>query len=323
VLIPSIVVLVIAQASSDPLIVAFARAARGVLGPDANIEMVFVPENPSDEETAERGRSVDGVIELSWSTSTNQARVHCYLAREHRWVDRQIIFGASNSGSAREAAERGRLLGFAVATMFADDAQPIPASSPRTAGHQPSSNAPTAALERPKLPPTIERGRSLEFAGIFSSGLSGTAAGLGAMAGLRLAWTGPLWVRLFVAGRAGGIPEAQTTTRTAQAGAGLSIQALPATSAFQLGSRVDVFASLFEASHLSEDDVAPDRRQRWLMGADVVAEAGFQLAGSVGLFAGIGLEAVPGKTEVYTHGNRVAVVPPLRGVGELGFRARF
>ena len=66
-----------------------------------------------------------------------------------------------------------------------------------------------------------------------------------------------------------------------------------------------------------------DRRHRWLMGADVVAEAGFKLSGSVGVFSGVGLEGVFGRTEVYTHGNRVAIVPPLRAVGELGFRASF
>jgi hypothetical protein len=323
VLTTSIVVLVIAQASSDPLTVAFERAARGALGPDANIELLLVAEDPPDEETAARGGSVDGVIELSWSATTNQARVHCYLAREQRWVDRQISFGASSAGSPREAAERGRLLGFAVATMFSDDAQAVPPAPPPTPALPPSTRTLTQPQERHAPPPRLEPGRTLEFAGIVSSGLSGTASGVGAMAGLRLAWTGPLWARLFVSGRAGSIPKAQATTRTAQAGAGLSIQALPSSSAFQLGSRVDLFASLFEASHLSEDDVAPDRRHRWLMGADVVAEAGLELSGSVGVFSGIGLEAVFGRTEVYTHGNRVAVVPPLRAVGELGFRASF
>jgi hypothetical protein len=323
VLTTSIVVLVIAHASSDPLTIAFEHAARRVLGPDANIDVLLVPEDPPDEETAARGRSVDGVIELSWSTTTNQARVHCYLTREQRWVDRQISFGASSTRSPREAAERGRLLGFAVATMFSDDAQAVPQAPPRTAALRPSSPTPMEAQGERAPPPRLESGRSLEFAGIVSSGVSGAASGLGALAGLRLAWTGPLWGRLYVSGRAGSIPEAQATTRTVQAGGGFSIQALSSTSAFQLGSRVDVFASFFEASHLSEDDVAPDRRHRWLMGADVVAEAGFQLADSVGLFAGIGLEAVSGRTEVYTHGKRVAIVPPLRTVGELGFRASF
>jgi hypothetical protein len=32
---------------------------------------------------------------------------------------------------------------------------------------------------------------------------------------------------------------------------------------------------------------------------------------------------VLGKTEIYTHGERVAVVPPFRTVAELGFRTRF
>jgi hypothetical protein len=234
-------------------------------------------------------------------------------------VDRAIDFGQGAASSAREATERGRLLGFTVATMFTEDSAPD--RSPVETQRDPATMTNAGPSRQPRREPTQRR--RLEFAGVVSSGFRGTSAGLGAMAGLRLAWTGPLWARVFVSGRAGSIPEAQATTRTGLAGVGASIAALPPTSAFVLGARLDVFASYFEAAHLSEDDVAPDRRHRWLVGGDVVAEAGFQLAGSMGLFSGIGLEAVPGKTEVYTHGNWVATVPPLRVVAELGLRAGF
>jgi len=130
-------------------------------------------------------------------------------------------------------------------------------------------------------------------------------------------------MRLFVAGRTGNIPEAQATTRTAIAGGGLALSLLSESKPLALGARLDVFASYFDASHLSEDDIEPDRRSRWLAGADLIAEAGVRLTGGASVAIGAGLEGMLGKTEVYTHGSRVAVVPPFRAVAELGFRARF
>jgi hypothetical protein len=128
---------------------------------------------------------------------------------------------------------------------------------------------------------------------------------------------------LFVAGRSGNVPLAQASTRTAQLGAGMAVALLPPTHRFELGARLDAFASYFDASHLSEDDLSPDRRSRWLPGADLLAEGGVRISGGAGLMAAVGIEALLGKTEIYTHGSRVAVVPPFRAVAELGFRARF
>jgi hypothetical protein len=126
-----------------------------------------------------------------------------------------------------------------------------------------------------------------------------------------------------LAGRTGNIPEAQASTRTALMGGGVALAFLPDTQRFELGARVDVFASYFDASHLSEDDVAPDRRSRWLAGGDLVAEGGIHVSGGAGVLLAAGVEGMLGKTEIYTHGSRVAVVPPFRAIAELGFRTRF
>jgi hypothetical protein len=87
--------------------------------------------------------------------------------------------------------------------------------------------------------------------------------------------------------------------------------------------RADALLSYFQASHLSEDDVVPDTKSRWLPGFDWVLEGGFRFAGSAGVFAGVGVEAMAGSTEMFTHGRQVALVPAFRLVGELGFRTRF
>jgi hypothetical protein len=320
----SLLVLIIAHDASDPLSSAFERAARAVLGPEANVSLVAVDADPPDEESAARGSAADGVIELSWTADGSSALLHCYLVKERRWVDREVRFGNNPAGDPRETSERGRLLGFAAAAMFRD----VPANEPDEP--TPKQLAPPTAelLPAPPAPRPPDAGpprplpRSLEFAGIVSSGVGGTAAGLGAMAGIRFRWAGPVWGRGFVSGRAGNIPEAQASTRTLLLGAGLALSGSPARRV-EVGLRVDAMASYFTASHLSEDDVAPVTRSRWLPAADLVGELGVQVAGTAGVFAGAGLEAALGKTDVYTHGNRVAVVPALRFVGEIGFRTGF
>lgn len=334
----ALVVVLIAQDPNDPMATAFERAARGVLGAEARIEITTSEADPPDDETVARAGGADGVVELGWSAES--ASIHCWVASEKRWVEREISFGAGGQRSERETLERGRLLGLAVATMFVEQAEaareadaratraaePEPAS-PEPASPQASSVGPVGApqpRDEPEPPLARERmSRGLEFAATASSGVGGTAAGFGALAGLRLAWTGPLWSRLFVAGRAGSIPVAQSNTRSLQLGAGLALSASPAAAPLELGVRADVFACYFEAAHLSEDDVEPDRKSRWQPGVDLLVEGGFRLAPSAGLFLGAGLEAVAGRTDIYTHGQRVAVVPVLRMLGEAGFRARF
>jgi len=312
----AIVVLVVAHGRGDPLLGAFEAAARSALGGDANFQIVTVEEDPPDEVSSAQAGAVDGVVELSWTADGRKARIHCYLSREQRWLDREITFGADTLGSAREAVERGRLLGFAVATMFYETPEPLLSPAPT----QLAQEAHAPALNQALMPISARR-RTLEFAGQLSSGLGGTAAGLGAGAAFRLSMHGPLWARLFIAGRTGNIAAAQANTRNAMFGAGVAV-ALPVRQ-FELGVRSDIFANYFEATHLSDDDVSPDKRSRWLPGADLLAEGGFQLAGSAGVFLSAGIEAVIGKTEIYTHGQRVAVVPPLRAIGEFGFRIGF
>jgi hypothetical protein len=334
----ALIVIVIACQSeacgAEPLEHAFEQAARRVLGRDAQLQVEQAIDDPPDEQSAARAAGVDGVVELSFDPQRNSARLHCYLSREQRWLDREINFGASRPGSRRESIERGRLLGFAAASIFdakleqdpQREAAPVPDEPPAAVLPTGTPAPPPAQLltrTRSSAPPSPRARRSVEFAGVVSAGIGGTAAGLGASAGLRSGWAGPLWLRLFLGGRAGNIPEAQASTRTALLGGGLALALLPETHRFELGARLDLFGGYFDVTHLSEDDIAPDRRHRWLAGADLVAEAGFRFVGEAGLLLGVGIEAVAGKTEVYTHHNRVAVVPPLRAVMEFGFRTNF
>jgi hypothetical protein len=320
----TILVLSIAERADDPAVLAFERAAAGVLGEQGRVEVVSVAEDPPDAESEERARGTDGLVELTWSADGRSARLHCFVVAERRWIDREISFGSRRDESARDAQERGRLLGFAAASTFAESPSPPPRREARPAAPAVKpARAPTPLRDATSAPVAASH-RALEFAGVASTGLGGNASGIGATAAFRWRLAPALWARLALAGRTGNIPLAQATTRSFQLGAGVVLSAFDRPSSpWVLGVRLDGWASNFEASHLSEDDVAPDRRSRWLPGCDLMAEGGFRFTGSTGLFAAVGAELMFGKTEVYTHGNRVAVVPPLRAVGEIGFRTGF
>jgi hypothetical protein len=307
---------------------AFQRAVQRVLGTDTQVQTQLVTHDPSDAESAAMSQGIDGVVELSFTPEGQKARLHCYVARERRWFDREITFGESRGSTQSEVSERGRLLGFAVATMYASETErePAPTLQPAKPDNKPSSVEAPRAPNRDRTPGQSHADpnrRTVEFGAIVSSGIRGSASGLGASVGFRVGLAGPVWGRLFMAGRSGNIPEAQASTRTALIGGGLALALLPASSPFELGARIDGFASYFDASHLSEDDIEPDLRSRWQAGGDLVAEGGFRITQGAGVFVGAGLEAVLGKTDIYTHHNLVAVVPPFRATAELQFRTHF
>ena len=311
---------------------AFQQAAQRVLGSEMQLRTLGETSDPPDEEAVARAADADGVVELSFSPEGERAYLHCYLAREKRWLDREINFGDARGLAQNEITERGRLLGFAVATMYASEAndatheqEPLPARPlpPPTPEAAPKASTPLRTRSERTPAPEQRAKRVAEFAAVMSSGVEGTASGLGASAGFRLGLAGPLWARLFITGRSGNIPGAQASTRTALMGGGVALAFLPDSAAFEFGTRLDFFGSYFDVSHLSEDDTVPDRRSRWQAGADLVVEGGWHVTRDAGPFLGAGIEGTLGKTEIYTHHQRVAVVPSLRATAELGFRTRF
>jgi hypothetical protein len=317
-----LIIIVIAQNAGAVSAGGFERAVRGVLGPNANLQVRYVDQDPADEETEALGNDADGVVELTWSEDDARAKIHCYVARQQRWVDREIVFRSNGPSPEREAAERARLLGFAVATLLGVEsppAKPEPVPSAKPPPRVPARRS--VEPRRGATPPTPRR--SLEFGGIASVGMAGPASGFGASAAVRLVLARPLWLRVFVAGRAGDVDAAQVSTRTVELGVGPSVALLPRSTPWELGLRADVMLSYFGAAYLAANSLVPEHRSRWLGGCDFLGEIGFRFAGNTGMFVAGGVEAVLGPTDIYARGVRMAVVPAFRGVGELGLRTAF
>ncbi len=176
----TLVLLVAAGDATNATTRSMARATREALGP--NLHLVVRPTNgePTDGEAlrVERSEGADVVVELAWADpKQRQATLRVHLARSGHWLQRSIGFQPSDA-----EAERGRTLGFAVASFLpepagsaAPEAEPAPtdragssggASPPTTtpattpaapSSKPPSTGAPTTAARetpRPEVTPS-------------------------------------------------------------------------------------------------------------------------------------------------------------------------
>lgn len=309
-----LILFVLTQEAAQPETEAFTTAAREVLGTTAQVRVVAVPADLADLKVQEQAArdGADGAVELSWTNDRSRALVHCYVAGDGRWVDRSIGFGPDEDSN-----ERGRMLGYAVASMFL--------SGPLQ--RAPQTPAPRAYREAPAhddIPKTAapSDGHAFDFGGLVSHGLGGEADALGVSTALSFSALPPLWLRAAVSGRGGRIPAAQATMKTLQASAGAAVELFDITG-FGVGLRGDFIGSWLEVEQLSADDPSIARQQRWLFGVDTVACGALKLSAGASLFAGGGLEVMFGRTDIYTHGARVATIPPLRLIAEVGLRSEF
>jgi hypothetical protein len=339
-----LVVFLISSQSMDRTAAPFEHAAREVLGASSALQVEASPEPLSDADALDRAGAADGIVELTWNADRRSAVLHCYVSGEKRWVDRVIHFDLADRD-----VERGRLLGFAVASMFVDapvfaEARAHGAASDAVLARSaaPSMPAPAHARVTPvtatpdtgsgldesaaaQLVPWQGRAtRSLEFVGVAvtGSGQSG-AAEVGASAALGISLSEALWLRVQLGGRAGELPAAQANVRRVVAGVGLAWDVLSEASSLELRLRVDALGSWLQVSHLSNDDATSVKDQRWLAGADTVATLGYRFSTRVTFYTGAGLEALSGSTHVSTHGVERATLPGWRALAEAGFRTHF
>src|ERR1700722_1525830 len=166
----TLIILVASGESDDATSRAILRATRAALGAQARVEVHETRDPASDSQAmaAEQRSDADAVVELTWTeTGHRQATLRVHLARDPaatttgagggRWLDRSVGFQPSDKD-----AERGRTLGFAVASMIPEamgglevETTPSPAASPPSnpvapsAPQQPPDPAPPASVVTP------------------------------------------------------------------------------------------------------------------------------------------------------------------------------
>jgi hypothetical protein len=202
---------------------------------------------------------------------------------------------------------------------------PSPSPSAPSAPAVPSAPppAPTSESSVHTEAPRVWRG-AVEAAAVGSVGLDGYGGGIGAALGVRYGLGSGFALRFGGGARSGEVPPAQASSLFLFGAAGLAWSTTPHPGLpFGFGARTDLLLMRLQLSHLSADDPSPVREFRWLGGADVLVEGAWFFSQSAGMFMAVGAEFAFGATDVVVAGNQVAVVPLVRGVSELGLRARF
>jgi hypothetical protein len=318
--------------SSGPVATSMARAVREALGGEgAQVIIRETTKLPSDDEAIALGRELraGAVIELLWKDAEHRrATLHFHAEPgASRWTDREVGFDATDAD-----AERGRMIGFALASM-------LPERGAATA-QATAAPAPVAPSPIPPLPPRREPGEIDDDEARSSStsappgeilrwfgavdlaaagSLGGDATGIGAALSARWDFAPSFSARVAGAVRAGDVGAADASSTITSGALGLVWRALPATTtrSFGLALRADVLAMQVRVSRSSSHATL------WLPGADLAIEASWMFARPLALFVAAGGEAAFGAPDVFLFSRQVATIPAVRGLAEAGIRVHF
>lgn len=305
-------ILVVTGEAQRPELTATLAAARDVVGTVDAVRVVDAPK-VSDAEAlrVERQLAAAAVVEVTWRDPERlHARLRLHAARTDRWIDREIHFAREDTPQ-----ERGRALGFSIASM-------LPEGDPalQVASTQPPD-------EPPAPPPPVGR-HALGASVAASAGLGGPAGGVGLALQGDTFVTERLSVGIKVAARGGRISEVDATSVTALVGAGAAHWWLvpDRVHALGLGARADALLLLHAVSH-----EGPTGQSEWkghvLPGADLGVAATWRLTETVEAVLDAGIEVAFGTVDVTVvaapPANGSATIPALRAVTDLGVRARF
>jgi len=298
------------------------RAARELLGSELDVKVRENDVLASDEQAIELGKamSANAVVQLSWESADHrEARIHFHFEPRPGWNDRLIVFSAGD-----DPAERGRTIGFAVASMMpastpSSDAPPRPAGVARQERENPAWSA------SPSEPAAPRRGRgSLDVVGPAATGIMGEASGWGGAASGRWFFRAPFAVRAGFSARTGQIAIAEAVSLHIHLAAGLAWSpTFAAETPFDFGARLSFLAMREQLTHFDYDDPTPVPASRWLPGAEVAVEGSWRFNPTAGLVAAAATEVAFGHTDVTMHREKVATIPPIRLVLQAGVRASF
>jgi hypothetical protein len=308
-------ILVTTGDAHGPVSAALFSAASEVMGTSDAVTLVEAPVL-SDAEAlrVERASSARAIVQLGWHDPEHlRAWLRLHAARTDRWIDRDIVFSSTDT-----PAERGRTLGFAIASMLPEG---DPALTP------PTAEAPRAPTPTTTTTTTTQR-YAASLACLAGEGLGGPASGLGADATLELFVAPRVSLGLTVAARLGRIGniDAREVTSSGGLGAALWPIAPTATRRLTVALRGDALLLYHAISHADLDGATAWKGQA-LPGADLKVEGLWRLGDALDLLLGAGTEIAFGTIDVNvvaaSPAGGSAHIPVLRAVAEGGLRARF
>jgi hypothetical protein len=332
-------------------------ATQDVLGARAHVAIVEVAGEPTDAAAleTETREHANAVVELSWPDARHQrALLKLHLAASGatgRWVERTIGFAPSDVET-----ERGRTLGFAIASILPPDEPPpdVGAAAPASGANPEGASAPTstppagaaavptltaprtsdhsgeATIEAPAAVPSREPAPpqrhhwAFELEAIGAIGLGGSALQAGGGASVRWFALGPAAIRVGGSVRAGPLGPAEGNSITTQASLGVAWDVVRPARARPLGTtvRLDFTVTDETVMHASPDGRQSSHDFGWFPGATAWIEETWSVAPSLELLVGAGLEDVNGgaSNSVYVNEANRTTLPPLRVGAEAGLR---
>jgi hypothetical protein len=298
-------VVVAAGDGHGALATAMVNTAAEALSPVAKVELRELPV-PSDDEALriEDELGARAVVKLVWmDTAHEEVRIRLHVARTGHWTERHITFAPADT-----LTERGRALGFAIASMLPEAApELVPDTFGVTAEPEPLSRW------------------GLTLAAAVGAGIGGPAEGVGGALAFEWFAARAFSLRLLAGARDGSVSDLPGSDVATFAGAGAAWWPIApdADHRFGLGVRADL---LVLDHFLSRENAGQTEwKSSLLPGADLLVEGSWLFGNSVEAVACAGTEVAFGKldADVSNTANRVATVPPFRIVATLGVRLRF
>jgi hypothetical protein len=329
-----IVILLGSGPAPDPAYDALQSATRQALGPNADVQIVSVASAMDEEQARRYARADEGLVHVQWSQ--DRRHVTLYFYGNGDTAARDIDFDAVDSES-----DKGSHLGLLIGTLFdaeeherqerANTAQQATPAEQRAAPkHEPKTlaperlrnSSPRSAEQDANAAPSRTASSAWTIEASASVAMAGSGGGLGANLGFGTQLAPRLWWHLLAGAQAGEVAAAQATTKTLKVASGVEWNAAIGPH-FELGLRSDLLVNWMQVAHLSADDPSVDRKQRWNTGLDLLLCAGLRVSGSGALVASSGMELLSGETTLFTHGQRVATLTPVRWVSSVGFRVDY
>lgn len=314
----AVVVIVAIGQAHDPATLSLVDAAHTAAGATVIVEEASSPSEDDALALASQDRA-DAVAIVVWDSDRSRATVHLHRANEPRWLDRAVGFQAADA-----PAERGRTIGFAIASMLPE---PPPPSPPEDHPPPPPPETKTPPHDVVHVPeaPHVWHG-AVDLSGLGSVALGGYGGGWGVQLAGHWYFLPHLSLRVAAGIREGGlITEAQGSAQTVMTSLGLGFRWIEPSpkQPFGLGGRVSLLAMRQSMTHLSADDVNSTVQSRWLPGADLLLEGAIYFVANVAVVLSTGVELAMGETQIFVAHRPVATLAPWRFAGETGFRARF
>ena len=326
----SVLVLIATGDPADGSTRAIEQSLRAALVRDATVVVRPSDGSATDAELAAMGSAARATLlgVVSWSEKQRRVVIRFVTLPSGRWTDREVRFD-----SADIPTERGRTVGFALASMMPEDAftdpaapSPSPAPPPPLASSPSLARSPSPSAAEVRPPAALPRPNplALDASGLAVAAPSGYGGGAGGVLALRVPIRSALGVRVAANVRAESIGPAQSSLRMIGGAVGLAWQPwLDPQHRWGVGVRADALLVHLDVAHLSEDDAQAAHLSRVMGGIDGALEGTFRFAEHAAVVSAVGTEVVFGRTDLFVHERQVTSLPPVKLMAELGLRVSF